>query len=312
MELSLEMKIKEIMVMNFSTITRHIREGIKSTLRNGWMSVAAIGAVVITLILVGTFIAVIFNINHMAKQVENDVEIKVLIELTADEEEILKLGKQLEEIEAVETVTFNTKEEELTELITGMGDHGDVWRMFENDNNPLNHAYVVKTTNPKDTEVVAEQIKSLPNIYRVIYGEEFISKLFEFFKYARTIGVVLVVGLVLTAVFLISNTIKLTIMARSREIGIMKLVGATNGFIRWPFFVEGIILGVVGSIIPIALIATVYNILVNSVSGQTDYKFVQLLPTYPFMLQLSAVILSIGIFIGMWGSVMSVRKFLKV
>lgn len=297
--------------MNFSVILRHIREGVKSIFRNGWMSVAAIGAVIVTLVLVGTFIAVIFNINHMTKQVEQDVEVKVLIELTADETAIVKLGKEIEAIEGVETIVFSSKEDELEELIDGMGEQGSQWAMFEQDN-PLNHAYIVKALNPQDTEAIAAEIEGLDNIYKVIYGEEFIPSLFKFTRYSRIIGIVLVSGLVLTAVFLISNTIKLTIMARSREIGIMKLVGATNGFIRWPFFVEGVVLGLVGSIIPIALISIGYNILVDNVSGQTEYSFVEFLPAYPFLFQLSLVIIGIGIFIGVWGSVMSVRRFLKV
>lgn len=305
------MKHKGITVMNFNTLYRHIREGVKSILRNGWMSVAAIGAVIVTLILVGVFIAVIFNINHMTKQIEEDVEVKVLIELTADQNEIIELGEEIESIPKVDTVTFSSKEEELDELIEDMGEQGDFWGMFEQDN-PLSHAYVIKAKDPHDTEEIASELETYPHISKVLYGESFVPLLFKFTKYARTIGTALVIALVLTAVFLISNTIKLTIMARSREIGIMKLVGATNGFIRWPFFIEGFILGVVGSIIPIVLISTLYQFVSENVSGKTDYEFVQFLPPNPFLWQLSAVIVGIGIFIGVWGSVMSVRKFLKV
>lgn len=297
--------------MNFSTYNRHFREGIKNIFRNGWMSVAAVMAVVVTLFLVGTFIAIIFNINHMTKQVEEDVEIKVLIEVTADEDKVLEMSKKIEKIDGVATITFSSKEEELTELITGFGEEGNTWAMFEQDN-PLNHAYVVKATNPQETEAVALEIEKMDEVHKVLYGEDVIPLLFKFTKYSRTIGLALVIGLVLTAVFLISNTIKLTIMARSQEIGIMKLVGATNSFIRWPFFVEGFVLGIIGALIPIALIGASYKYLLNNFSGKTDYEFIQLLPMNPFMWQLSAGIIGIGIFIGVWGSVMSVRKFLKV
>lgn len=297
--------------MNFSGFNRHLREGIRNIFRNGWMSVAAVMAVVVTLFLVGTFIAIIFNINHMTKQVEEDVEIKVLIEVTADEEAVLGLSKKIEKVDDVATVTFSSKEDELDELITGFGDEGSIWGMFEQDN-PLNHAYVVKATNPQETEAVALEIEKMDEVYKVLYGQDVIPLLFKFTKYSRTIGLALVIGLVLTAVFLISNTIKLTIMARSQEIGIMKLVGATNNFIRWPFFVEGFILGLVGSLIPIALIGVSYQYLLTNFSGKTDYEFVQLLPMNPFMWQLSAGVIGIGIFIGVWGSIMSVRKFLKV
>src|SRR5690625_6392098 len=182
-----------------------------------------------------------------------------------------------------------------------MGEEGQVWTMIEQDN-PLNHAYIVKTINPHDTEKVATQIENMEYVYRVNYGQEVVPKLFKFNQYARTIGMILIAGLVLTAMFLISNTIKLTIMARSREIGIMKLVGATNGFIRGPFFVEGLLLGVLGSIIPIIVIATGYYFIVENISGQTTFHFVQLLPFNPFIYQLSGIILLVGGFIGMLGS----------
>lgn len=311
MVLSFEMKNKGIMAMRFRTIRRHFAEGFKNVFRNGWMSIASILAVTVTLILVGAFVVLIFNINEMAVKVEEDVEIKALIELTAEEDEIKQLGEEIEAIPGVESVRFSSKDDELQELITGMGEQGEAWSLFEQDN-PLNHAYVVKATDPQDTEKIASEIEGLNNVYRVNYGQEVVSKLFTFNNYARTIGVILIVGLILTAVFLISNTIKLTIMARSEEIGVMKLVGATNAFIRWPFFVEGFFLGVFGAIIPIVVIAFGYYYLYEIVSGQTTFEFVHMLPFYPFVLRLSIIILLIGALIGMWGSGMSVRKFLKV
>ncbi|MBO1001556.1 permease-like cell division protein FtsX [Pseudogracilibacillus auburnensis] len=297
--------------MKFRTLQRHFREGAKNIVRNSWMSVASVGAVTVTLVLVGTFVALMLNINQMAVKVEEDVEIKALIELTADEDEVKIVGEEIERIPGVNTVRFSSKDDELESLVEGMGEQGQAWALFEQDN-PLNHAYVIKAKNPQDTEQIASKIEQLDNIYKVNYGQEVVPQLFKFNKYARTIGVALIVGLVLTAVFLISNTIKLTIMARSREIGIMKLVGATNTFIRLPFFVEGLLLGILGSVIPIAIIATGYYYTLKNVSGQTSFHFVQLLPYSPFVWQISAIILFIGAFIGMWGSGMSVRKFLKV
>ncbi|MGM8212566.1 permease-like cell division protein FtsX [Virgibacillus sp. W0430] len=297
--------------MKLSTLKRHVREGAKNIIRNGWMMVASVGAVTTTLILVGAFLALMLNINQMAVKVEEDVEIKALIDVTAEDADVKALGEKLKQLDGVASVAFSSKEEELNNLIEGMGEQGESWQMFEQDN-PLNHAYIVKAERPEETVKIAEKIESFDYIHEVNYGKDVVERLFNFNKYARNIGLVLIAGLVLTAVFLISNTIKLTIMARSREIGIMKLVGATNGFIRWPFFIEGMLLGVLGSIIPIALIMTGYYFIVNNVSEQVNYSFVQLLPFNPFAWQLSLIILAIGIVIGVWGSVMSVRKFLKV
>lgn len=299
------------MAMNFNTMKRHFREGFKNVIRNGWMSVASIGAVTVTLILVGTFIILMLNINEMADKVEEDVQIKVLIEVTADDEQIKELGEKIEAISGVESVEFSSKDEEFRNLIEDMGEQGKAWELYEQDN-PLNHAYIVKAEVPQETEQIAKQIEKFDNVYKVNYGQDVIPKLFKFNNYVRTIGIVLIIGLVLTAIFLISNTIKLTIMARSEEIGIMKLVGATNAFIRWPFFIEGFLLGVLGSIIPIITISVGYAYIYNIVVGQTTFPFVQLIPINPFLWQLSLVIVLIGAVIGMWGSGMSVRKFLKV
>lgn len=297
--------------MKFRTLKRHLREGTKNILRNGWMSVASIGAVTVTLILVGTFVAIMLNINQMANKVEEDVVIKVLIDLTADDGEIKTLGEDIEAISGVSSIRFSSKDEELNSLIAGMGEQGQAWELIQQDN-PLNHAYVVKAGNPQETEKIATKIESMDNVYKVNYGKEVVSQLFKFNNYARTIGVALIAGLVLTAIFLISNTIKLTIMARSTEIGVMKLVGATNGFIRWPFFIEGFLFGVLGSIIPISLIAAAYYYVIQNVSGKTGFYFIEMLPFNPFIWQLSGIILLFGAGIGMLGSMMSIRKFLKV
>lgn len=297
--------------MKFRTMTRHIREGFKNIIRNGWMSIASIGAVTVTLILVGTFVAIMLNVNEMAHKVEEDVEIKVLIDLTAEDDEVTELGEQIEELAGVGMLRFSTKDDELEQLVESMGEQGEAWALYEQDN-PLNHAYVLKASDPQDTEKIATEVESLDNVYKVVYGQEVVSNLFKFNNYARTIGLVLIAGLVLTAVFLISNTIKLTIMNRSTEIGVMKLVGATNGFIRWPFFIEGLLLGVLGALIPIGLISSGYYYIVNNFSGQTSFYFIELLPFNPFIWQLSGIILLFGAFIGVWGSVNSVRKFLKV
>lgn len=297
--------------MRFSTMKRHIREGFHNVVRNGWMSFASIMAVTVTLVLVGSFVAIILNINEMAHKVEEDVVIKVLIDLTTDEDEIKAMKTDIENTGNIESVRFSSKEDELTELVTGLGDQGEAWQLIEQDN-PLNHAYIVKPVDPQDSEEIASKIEGLDHVYKVNYGQEVVSKLFTFNKYTRGIGVGMIIALVLVAVFLISNTIKITIMARRTEIGVMKLVGATNSFIRWPFFVEGFLFGVLGSIIPILLISSVYYYLVENVSGQTSFYFVELLPFSPFVYQLSAIIIVFGAVIGMWGSVMSIRKFLRV
>ncbi len=297
--------------MKFNTLLRHLRAGFRNIIRNGWMTVASIGAVTTTLILVAAFLALMLNLNEMAKNIEDDVQINTLIELTATVEDVKTLGDEINAIDGIEKVTFSSKDDELKKLIDSMGDEGEAWQLMEQDN-PLNHVFIVEAENPQDTEQIAKQIETLNHVEKVVYGQGVIDQLFKFNNYARVIGLILIFALVFTAIFLISNTIKITIIARSEEIGIMKLVGATNWFIRWPFLIEGLLLGVFGSILPVAVILAGYNYLESSIMNSISFSFVEILPFHPFAWQLSALVLSIGALIGVWGSVMSIRKFLKV
>ena len=309
---SLHVMIIEVnTAMKIRTLRRHFSEGIKNIFRNGWMSVASIGAVTMTLLLVGVFLALILNLNQIAKNIEDDVEIKVLIDRSADDVDIQTLGAQIEKIPTVQSIRFASNDEELKSLVTSMGEAGEAWLLFEQEN-PLNHVYVVQSEKTDDVENIAETVEAFNNVQEVNYGQDYVDRLFSFNKYARYVGLALIIGLVLTAIFLISNTIKLTIMARSTEIGIMKLVGATNNFIRWPFLIEGMYLGAFGAIVPIIIIVFGYYYLDIYMSSRVTFSFMELLPFNPFAWQLALIIIGIGIFIGMWGSVMIIRKFLKV
>ncbi len=299
------------MVMKFSTLKRHLKEGAKNTWRNSWMTIASVGAVTTTLILVGIFLVLMLNLNHIAGELEEDVQIKALIELTTEQAAVDQLEENIKSINQVASVEFQTKDEELDNLIDSLGEQGQAWSLYEQDN-PLNDAFIVKAANPQETGQVAQQISEMEHVYEVNYGQDYVDNLFAFNEYARNIGLALILALVFTAIFLISNTIKITILARKKEIGIMKLVGATNSFIRWPFFIEGMLLGILGSIIPISIILSGYYYLSQNVIMIQEFSFVEILPFHPFAWQVSGLILGIGVSIGVWGSLMSVRKFLKV
>lgn len=311
MESSRETNNEVNTAMKFRTLMRHIREGIKNIFRNGWMTFASVAAVTTTLILVAVFLALVLNLDQMATNIEEDVQISTIIDRTADEQQIVELGEELKQIDGVEKVQFSSRDDELSKLMDSMGEEGEAWGMFEQDN-PLHHTYYVDPMTPEQTEQIASQIESLNYVDEVLYGQDVVQKLFEFNSYARTIGLGLIVALVFTAIFLISNTIKITIIARSTEIGIQKLVGAKNSFIRWPFFIEGALLGILGSIIPITVILSGYYYIYTNFNDSITIPFVELLPFNPFAWQLAGMVLLIGAVIGVWGSVMSVRKFLKV
>lgn len=295
--------------MKFNTTKRHFKEGAKNIFRNSWMSVASIGAVTTTLILVGVFLALILNINHFASNIEDEVQLNVYIDLIAEEDDISQLGEEIGKISQVVSVEFSSKEDELDKLMSSLGDDGEMWELFE-QSNPLSDVYIVKTAEATQYRAVAEVVSQMDFVDEVNYREDTVDTLLTFNHYARIIGLSFVAALLLTAMYLISNTIRMTILARQEEISIMKLVGAKNSFIRGPFFVEGLLLGIIGSIIPIGLVVAGYYYLSNYVN--LAIPFFDWLPFNPFIWQLSLLLLAIGAVIGVWGSVMSVRKFLRI
>ncbi|WP_227937287.1 permease-like cell division protein FtsX [Alkalihalobacillus deserti] len=297
--------------MKLRTLGRHAREGTRNLGRNGWMTFASISAVAVMLFVVGVFLLLIMNVNHVASGIEDDVEIKVYIELTTTEEQEAELLTEIEKIPNVETITYVDKEEGLNQLIDSLDESGQVFESIREEN-PLNNSYVVRATTPQLTDQIASKIESLDFVERVNYGRDYVERLFKVTDFIRTVGLILVVGMMFTAMFLIANTIKLTIVARKREIQIMKLVGATNSFIRWPFFIEGILLGVLGALIPIFIIGFGYSYFFTNWGSQIEIMLFSLVPVFPYMWQIAGLLIVIGAFIGVWGSMMSVRKFLKV
>ncbi|WP_078414300.1 permease-like cell division protein FtsX [Priestia abyssalis] len=296
--------------MKGRTFIRHLREGVKSLGRNSWMTFASVSAVTITLMLVGVFLILMLNLNNFASSVEGDVEIRVHIDLAAKDADKQALKAKIEALPKVANVQYSSRDEELKSLIKSLGEEGQAFKLFEQQN-PLNDVYIVKTKKPEDIIGVAKQIEKYPYAAKVKYGEKQVQKLFKVINVSRNIGLALIIGLIFTAMFLISNTIKITIVARRSEIEIMRLVGATNAFIRWPFFLEGLFLGVLGSIIPIIVLIGSYNYLFANVKPKLDDSFFMLLPTFPLTIQVSLLLVVIGACIGMWGSFISVRKFLQ-
>src|SRR5699024_2005733 len=165
------MKNKGNMVMRFRTMNRHLKEGFKNIFRNGWMSFASIGAVTVTLVLFGAFLVLILNLNQMASKIESDVEIKVLIDRMADSDVIADLGEDIKELNGVESTSFASNDEELESLIDSMGEEGEAWLLFEQDN-PLNHAYIVKAKDPTETEKLATTIEDFNGVKEVNYGKD--------------------------------------------------------------------------------------------------------------------------------------------
>lgn len=297
------------MAMQMRSLWRHVKEGFQNLRRNGWMSVAAVSAVAVTLLLVGALITILFNANKFAQDVENDVSVRVYIDVAAEEEDVGALEEEIEGIEEVETIDFSSREDELNQIIGG---YGDAFTMFEGDENPLRDVFVVNTASPEQVAPVAEEIEELEYVSDVNYGGATADQLFEIMDNVQIIGVIATVVLVVVAIFLISNTIRITIISRQREVEIMKLVGATNWFIRWPFIIEGALIGFIGAAIPVAILAATYNTVFERVMGFLSGTNFAILPPVPFLVYLSLGMILTGVIIGAVGSSMSIRRFLEV
>ena len=241
--------------MKIRTMGRHIRDAFKSLFRNGLMTFGSVSAVSMILLIVGVFVSLLFNVNKIGSDIENDVNVRVYIDLAADQEKTDQLEAKIKELADVESVTFRSKDEELEDVTKSFAEE---FSLFKNDGNPLRNAFDVKAKEPQKTSAVAKAIEGMDYVARVRYGEARADNLFRIIATARNIGAVIIVGLLALAMFLISNTIRSTIYSRRTEIEIMRLVGATKAYIRWPFFLEGGMIGLLGSIIPIGLVWSIY------------------------------------------------------
>ena len=307
------------MVMKFSTLLRHFREGTKSIYRNGWMSFASFSSILISMLILGIFILMALNLDKIATQYEDQVRIRVYLEENIEQTVKDNLHKQIAAITEVKKVTFVSKEQNFIDLQSSIEEEDSGWlEGYDAENNPLPDSYIVEVFDTRLVNRVAEQVKEInatytaPVIYEVKYGQGTVEKLFQITNAIRLVGIVVVAVMALTAVLLISNTIKMTIVARRREISIMKLVGATNSFIRWPFFIEGLIIGFVSSGIAAIIVMVGYNSIVSNFRENLSLLFIELLPLGEVALLTVGVMIGLGVFIGIIGSVMSVRKYLKV
>ena len=291
------------------TFFRHVLESIKSLRRNGWMTISSISAVAITLTLLGIFLTIILNTVKLAEDMENNVEVSVFVSYGTTQEEQDELEKNLKAIPHVASVEFSSQDDELDRVKES---YGDVWGLFEQDN-PLLDVFVVQAEEPQYVKSITEEAKKYKKVvHKATYGEDLSDKIFNIAEGVRTWGLIGSGLLLFVAMFLISNTIRITILSREREIQIMRLVGAKNGYIRWPFFLEGGWIGLLGAMIPIGLIIfgypEVYRVL-NPVLLRSNYS---LLEPGQFMIQISGILVVLGVLIGSLGSVISMSRFLKI
>ncbi|NLX90616.1 MAG: ABC transporter permease [Firmicutes bacterium] len=297
--------------MRIRNLFYFLGEALKSVVRHGWMSIASIAVVAMTLLILGCFMVLNFNVANLAEDIKEQVQIVVYIDENADEQTRENLHNKLVAHPELDEVRFVSKDEAMERLKRQMGDRAYLLDGYtEEDANPLRDSYELRTKVPENISLVAEEIGNYPGVGYIDYGEGIVEPLFQFTGVIRYIGLAFMVGLALTAIFLISHTIRLTVYIRRREIQIMKYVGATNWFIRWPFIFEGLILGLVGAVIPVLVVQFSYQAAVEWV--QENIYFVTLLPPQQIGTEIARILMPLGVVLGILGSTLSVRRFLNV
>ncbi len=289
-------------------IFRVFREGFLGVKRHGAMSFSSASAVTMTLLIIGAFVLLNANLQHIVTNVEGNVQIHAKIETSVTDSGIQDLQKKIEAIPGVREVVFSSKEQELETFIASYGEQGDLFRMYVGENNPLRNAFLIETDTGDDIEPVASQVRALDGIENVNYGGEGTITLVNSMEKIRRISYIVVAALSVIAVLLISNTINTTINARKDEIFIMRTVGASNGFIRWPFIIEGVIIGILGSIIPIAVLCGGYYYLYQLLGGNLFSTLFSLIDPKDIILYLGLGLLAAGVLVGSIGSFISVSK----
>ena len=272
-----------------------------------------------TMIIFGIFLILGENINHIVKEVEGSQGIQVFLNADATDEQVKELGEKIRNIEvngtkAVNTVVHKTKEDALNTMKERFKEKQDLLSTFEGDNNIFSESYVVTLTDLNLSQDVQDQISKFENVKKITSKDQTVTTLINLANGIKIVTGVILLLLIFISVFIIANTIKLTVHARRKEISIMKYVGATNNFIRWPFIVEGMIIGIMASVISIVIVGIVYNIIADNLVNSQFMKLINM-SLVSFGDMFNSIIITymlLGIGIGAFGSIISMRKYLKV
>jgi len=296
----------------FRMLGRSIRDAFKSVFRNFSLSLASISCISITLIIVALAILLALNINNFAKVIKEDVTVVVFVDRDVEEKDVKVLKAKIEQLDNIADLKYISKEElkeEMKETSSVLASTMEDWTEEEN---PLKDTFQVKVKDIEKIDETAKRIENMEGIDSINYGETMVNSFLNVFKGVEKGTLVTVIALIIVTVFLIVNTIKLTIFSRKREISIMRLVGASNFTIKMPFVIEGMVLGLIGSIIPILLVIYGYFAFYKNLGGEVFSPLIKLIRPEPFIYIVSLIVLVIGIIVGMYGSYKAVRKYLKV
>ena len=296
------------MISFLKAFPRHVKTAFLSIFRHLAMSLSAASAVTITLVLLAVFLVLAGNISLFTSSIEEDLSIHAVLSTDIKEEaDIQSIEKEIQSIDGVKQVRYSTPEEELELYIE---EQGEEFSMFRGEENPLTGAFFITVKKADQIASITKQVQQVAGIRQAVYGGTSVSDMINMLNTVRFGGMIFIVLLALLALFLISNSIKMTIYARNREISIMRNVGATNGYIKVPFMLEGMIIGFIGSLIPCLITYFGYRYLFDVMGGQIFSNMFSLQPVMPFTLEICAILIVAGMLVGLFGSFFSTTKYL--
>lgn len=295
--------------MRLYNISYFFREGIHSIFTHGLMSVAAMSVITACLLLMGSFTLVTLNVENLMSDVESKNEVVAYVDETLGDEQARAIGEKIKELPEVRDAVYTTKEEALEKFRADFGDEAGILDGLD-ERNPLRNRYTVTLNDIRDTAETEKKLAGVEGIAKVSARSDISDKIVQVSDVTTVICGALILILVLVSIFIISNTVNITMFNRREEIAIMKMIGATNGFVRIPFVIEGILLGIFGAGVALLLQWGVYEYVVSGALSSISF-----IPTIPFGSiagYLAAIFFGVGMLVGGLGSVITLRKFLKV
>ena len=296
--------------MKINTILYFIKDAFTSLKRNKTISIASVITVLITFFVLGIFVLVANNINKGINNVQNKVELKIFLKDDIKLIDQREIEIKLREIQGVKDVIYQSKEDEYKNFQNTTNENEGLLKGYTLQNNPFSASFTVKLESPEYASAVSEGIKDFEGIETIGDQQELVDKIVSIVNGVKIVGFGLFIILVGVSIFLIMNTTKLTVYSRRREVGIMKFVGATDWFIRWPFVIEGMVIGFIGATLACGVLFAAYNGLVRWIASQL--VFVSLVPATYIFSTLSWQFMLGGILVGGIASIISLRKFLVV
>ena len=303
----------------FRTINRYFRDAFHGVFRNFSLSLASISCITITLIVVAFSLLLSMNVENFSESIRKDVTVVMFLKSDTTAEDVSKIKKELEGVSNIEnsTIEFKSKADSALELKNGNDIFATTVDKWTEETNPLLDSYMFKVKNIEEIDNTVKEVNNLSftkdKINNINYGEDIVHQMIVVFNVVKKVCIVAVAALVLVTAFLIANTIKLAIYSRRREIEIMRLVGASNTSIKVPFILEGLFIGIIGSIIPIVITIFGYSTLYDFFGGKLfGSALAALIAPMPFVYNISGILVLIGILVGMIGSYQAVRKYLKI